>query len=583
MATHRIKYLKKMGLNPKESYGLDDLAKISGIKESILQEVFDRGIGAWKTNPQSVRQAKNPQKRGGPKSKLMSPEQWGYARVYSFLNDGQTSKTADKDLKEKANELIGEGMKGVKNIFCRIGSKRDILDKLYKLFPKDYETFVDCFTGSGVVFFNLPDAENKKTVINDFDKNMYQLFKLLKSGLNEDKINAYVEQFKRLNLKRDFKSQSADFHRMNDFYKKMSKERSKEGKFVYLLMWNCSQFGGRSNVPKDATMYRALPITKIQNGAYKPFEEKIKHTTVLNKDYKEVIKKYDAPKTFFFLDPPYEESEGLYEKGVIDYEEMNTLLKNIKGKFMLTINDSAYIRKTFKGFHFKGITLKRKEEGRREGAGKKDRKELIITNYIPQMKGGCCCDDELKGGGIETKEELKDAKNYALSNTDIENIIGKTNIFTYPELENIRHIDEVFKRGKNGIDTAIMLFLTDDDKTGHWIGLIKKGNTIEMYDPYGNKPEKLNKEVGGRMNYKQDPHLLREKVEESGYHLIHNSKQVQPISPNINTCGRHAVMRVMMGHLPLDEYNKKIINIAKQNGVSVDDIATALTYDFIGK
>lgn len=53
MTTHRIRYLKKVGLNPKESYGLDDLANISGIKESILQEVFDRGVGAWNWNDNS--------------------------------------------------------------------------------------------------------------------------------------------------------------------------------------------------------------------------------------------------------------------------------------------------------------------------------------------------------------------------------------------------------------------------------------------------------------------------------------------------------------------------------------------------
>jgi hypothetical protein len=128
-----------------------------------------------------------------------------------------------------------------------------------------------------------------------------------------------------------------------------------------------------------------------------------------------------------------------------------------------------------------------------------------------------------------------------------------------------------------------MLFLTDSHNVGHWIGLIKRGNTIEMFDPYGNKPEKLNKEVGGAMNKYQDPHLLREKVEESGYNLIHNSKQHQPLSQDINTCGRHAVMRVMFAHLPLDKYNAVVSKIAKDSGVSVDDLATALTFDFLGR
>jgi hypothetical protein len=104
-----------------------------------------------------------------------------------------------------------------------------------------------------------------------------------------------------------------------------------------------------------------------------------------------------------------------------------------------------------------------------------------------------------------------------------------------------------------------------------------------MFDNFGNKPEKLNKEVGGRMNHIQDPHLLRQKIEDDGYNLIYNSKQHQPISPNINTCGRHSVLRIMFGHLPLEQYNKKISQIAKDNGVSVDDIATGLTAELLGK
>jgi hypothetical protein len=42
-------------------------------------------------------------------------------------------------------------------------------------------------------------------------------------------------------------------------------------------------------------------------------------------------------------------------------------------------------------------------------------------------------------------------------------------------------------------------------------------------------------------------------------------------------------MRVMFGHLPLDEYHKKINKLTKENGVSIDDLATALTFDFLGK
>jgi len=96
MPTHRQNFLKKYKLEDK-SYSLTELSKISGVKLSTLQEVYNRGIGAYKTNPTSVR-LKGSFKKGvaAPMSQKLSKEMWAYARVYSFL-DG--SKLHDKDLR----------------------------------------------------------------------------------------------------------------------------------------------------------------------------------------------------------------------------------------------------------------------------------------------------------------------------------------------------------------------------------------------------------------------------------------------------------------------------------------------------
>ena len=58
----------------------------SGISYDILKKVFDRGMGAYKTNPGSVR------------PNVTSPQQWAFARVNSFIKGGKTRTTADADL-----------------------------------------------------------------------------------------------------------------------------------------------------------------------------------------------------------------------------------------------------------------------------------------------------------------------------------------------------------------------------------------------------------------------------------------------------------------------------------------------------
>tara|TARA_E500000305_G_scaffold32970_1_gene25007 strand:- start:472 stop:765 length:294 start_codon:yes stop_codon:yes gene_type:complete len=94
MSTYKQKFNKKYGFKKDEPHSLSEIAKITKVKKSIIQESYDRGVGAWKTNPSSVRNVKGV--TGGP-GKKMSKEQWGVSRVYSMLMGGK----ADPDLQRK--------------------------------------------------------------------------------------------------------------------------------------------------------------------------------------------------------------------------------------------------------------------------------------------------------------------------------------------------------------------------------------------------------------------------------------------------------------------------------------------------
>ena len=64
--------------------------------ESKLQKVYNRGVGAWKNSPRSVRSRTNPSQRNVPRSQRMSKEQWACARVNSFVRG---SRKHDRDLR----------------------------------------------------------------------------------------------------------------------------------------------------------------------------------------------------------------------------------------------------------------------------------------------------------------------------------------------------------------------------------------------------------------------------------------------------------------------------------------------------
>lgn len=100
--THRENVIKKYKL--PDHNDLESLAKETGISLTTLQEVYNRGIGAYKTNPSSVRM-KGSFKKGvnAPMSQKLSKEQWALARVYSYI-DG--NKKHDKDLRGGVSEEV---------------------------------------------------------------------------------------------------------------------------------------------------------------------------------------------------------------------------------------------------------------------------------------------------------------------------------------------------------------------------------------------------------------------------------------------------------------------------------------------
>lgn len=103
MSTFREKYNIKYGFRKNASHSIDDIVKTTKIKKSILQQAYNRGIGAAKTNFQSVRNKETGKKRPGgfSPSKRMSKEQWAFGRLYGFVmkNPKQVGKDKpDNDL-----------------------------------------------------------------------------------------------------------------------------------------------------------------------------------------------------------------------------------------------------------------------------------------------------------------------------------------------------------------------------------------------------------------------------------------------------------------------------------------------------
>ena len=78
--TWKEKFNRKYKQPKGTSNSLAKIAKLTGFKKSGLQTIYNKGIGAFKTNPSSVRPT------------VKSKEQWAMARVYSAVMGGKARK-----------------------------------------------------------------------------------------------------------------------------------------------------------------------------------------------------------------------------------------------------------------------------------------------------------------------------------------------------------------------------------------------------------------------------------------------------------------------------------------------------------
>lgn len=85
--TYKNKYNKKYGYPANQSHDLEEIAKDTGVSLKGLQQIYNKGIGAYKNNPESVR------------PNVKSKEQWAMARVYSAVMGGKASKIDANELK----------------------------------------------------------------------------------------------------------------------------------------------------------------------------------------------------------------------------------------------------------------------------------------------------------------------------------------------------------------------------------------------------------------------------------------------------------------------------------------------------
>jgi site-specific DNA-adenine methylase len=231
----------------------------------------------------------------------------------------------------------------------------------------------------------------KRVVYNDFNPLNYNLFKCIQNptellnAINAIDCQKFGEEVTPPIYKEQFIRFQAEI-----FGEGFSVEHGNyevAAKYVYILT---QVFSGSK--PETSSFidlkgkYKSKYLT-FRDKLSKPdwVEHFLRITEVENMDFEDVIKKYDSPTTYIYLDPPYWKTENYYNNHDFDrndHERLANALKDVKGKFSLSYYDFELLHTWFPEPKYRW----EKKEFAKAAAAKKGKtqnmgEELLIMNY----------------------------------------------------------------------------------------------------------------------------------------------------------------------------------------------------------
>lgn len=254
----------------------------------------------------------------------------------------------------------------MKGIIPYFGGKSRLAKTIIEKMP-EHGCYVEVFAGGASVFFKKEPS--KTEVLNDLDNDLITLYRSVKHHPEE-----LYRQFKFSLVSR------SEFQRNKEVNPETLTDIQRAARYLYLQK-TC--FGGMITGQTYGTSTVGKPrlnLLTLQNTLEQAWE-RLMQVQIECRDFRQLIPQYDRPHSFFFLDPPYWKIPGYkndFEEA--DFIDLAEALKDIKGKFLLTINDTPEIREIFKGFYVEEVELKY-SVSRSEKSRSKKRIELLFSNY----------------------------------------------------------------------------------------------------------------------------------------------------------------------------------------------------------
>lgn len=218
------------------------------------------------------------------------------------------------------------------------GGKKDEIKKFIDFIPKTFDTYLEPFIGGGAVYFHI---NPQNAVINDVHTELVDFYQSIKDGFSNEIYN----------FMKDHPNEEETYYKVRSY--KPSNRLENAQRFYYLrktcfrgmLRYNKK---GEFNIPYGR--YKNYNFEDIKD---KRYEELLKNTEVLNKDFKHIFDNYNSENNFMFLDPPYDSEftdYGYCSFGKEEHKKLAKCFKETNIKCLMIIGKTKFISQLYDGY-----------------------------------------------------------------------------------------------------------------------------------------------------------------------------------------------------------------------------------------
>ena len=249
-----------------------------------------------------------------------------------------------------------------------LGGKRNLAKVIIeRIEAVPHDCYAEPFCGMAGVFLRRR-LRPKSEILNDINGDIVNLFRVVREHPDE------------LNRQFDWALASrAEFRRLLEVPPHTLTDVQRAARFAFL---QSLRFGGKASGtstnfgPHYPNRMRAPRLTAKIALAHKRLQGV--HVECLAWDT--FMERYDRPFTLFYIDPPYYGHERDYGRGIFareDFVRLAEMLRQLKGRFVLSLNDRPEVRELFAAFTIDEVTTSYSANA------KSDRRatiELLISN-----------------------------------------------------------------------------------------------------------------------------------------------------------------------------------------------------------